>query len=1128
MWDNRLEYDGGFDLSGDVAGEGREVSFTAPVTAAERRQARLYVKNLKDTELFAEVKITVDTEALEQTKNNGDNWPMVGLTFYGDKTTVNGKTASCALSMGVTLSLDAENNFNSLYWADPLNGASFTDSRHYDTSNPFDPTRPEGFTLTAYRDGETFYLFCNDILYATVNVPYITADTAAYIGLTVVNLPVKVTDYTFSCGEQARADFGTRLSQTAVVKTGEGVTVSGIEDGKAYNYKQELTFSVQVEEEYTLTQILLNGENIPLAELTDGAYKFVYYGGPLELEVLSVGKSKRVSLGEHTGAAVTVTDNEDLQHEYNNGDTVSFTVEPESEYYEIVAVKVNGEEVTAANGIYTRVFPSDGFFIITVECKVVKADVTFALSYENGTEIDAGKVSLAGATITLTSQADANEKYTVTVGENNAISEISGMKLGTYDVTTTAMNGKLKVAEFVCESTETRLNGTLKLRLTNGIAGNGSYKAELGEAFEINGIIGNRPSGNMVMTGLNAEGEVWFGATVRLSGAGASLNYGSMIGLYFETEAGSSWIEIGHPDGLSGASAGNGGVKYYDNVNKKYSTVGHVMTEEETAQLKGEGIRVAVCRTSEGELEVYFVIDGQLKKAVTFTENVIGTGAVMSFGVRLNTIYTGSTESEKGWIHNVDYAATAEELLGDELGTVEIKLNGAAYESGNANNAAIITVNGSGYELGERYTFTVTAVEGYNVTSVTVNGESATETDGQYAFVFNGKTEIAVETAAKGKVTLGEHTGAAVTVTDNEDLQHEYNNGDTVSFTVEPESEYYEIVAVKVNGEEVTAANGIYTRVFPSDGFFIITVECKVVKADVTFALSYENGTEIDAGKVSLAGATITLTSQADANEKYTVTVGENNAISEISGMKLGTYDVTTTAMNGKLKVAEFVCESTETRLNGTLKLRLTNGIAGNGSYKAELGEAFEINGIIGNRPSGNMVMTGLNAEGEVWFGATVRLSGAGASLNYGSMIGLYFETEAGSSWIEIGHPDGLSGASAGNGGVKYYDNVNKKYSTVGHVMTEEETAQLKGEGIRVAVCRTSEGELEVYFVIDGQLKKAVTFTENVIGTGAVMSFGVRLNTIYTGSTESEKGWIHNVDYAATAEELLGKDSAAD
>lgn len=349
-----------------------------------------------------------------------------------------------------------------------------------------------------------------------------------------------------------------------------------------------------------------------------------------------------------------------------------------------------------------------------------------------------------------------------------------------------------------------------------------------------------------------------------------------------------------------------------------------------------------------------------------------------------------------------------------------------------------------------------------------------------------------------------------------------------MSFTVGPESEYYEIVAVKVNGEEVTAANGIYTRVFPSDGFFIITVECKVVKADVTLALSYENGTEIDAGKVSLAGATITLTSQADANEKYTVTVGENNAISEISGMKLGTYDVTTTAMNGKLKVAEFVCESTETRLNGTLKLRLTNGIVGNGSYKAELGEAFEINGITGNRPSGNMVMTGLNAEGEVWFGATVRLSGAGASLNYGSMIGLYFETEAGSSWIEIGHPDGLSGASAGNGGVKYYDNVNKKYSTVGHVMTEEETAQLKGEGIRVAVCRTSEGELEVYFVIDGQLKKAVTFTENVIGTGAVISFGVRLNTIYTGSTESEKGWIHNVDYAATAEELLGKDSAAD
>ena len=75
------------------------------------------------------------------------------------------------------------------------------------TNTPFDPTREEGFTLTAFRDGETFYLFCNDALYATVEVPYITAETEAYMGLTVLNLPVKITDYTFSCGEQAIADF---------------------------------------------------------------------------------------------------------------------------------------------------------------------------------------------------------------------------------------------------------------------------------------------------------------------------------------------------------------------------------------------------------------------------------------------------------------------------------------------------------------------------------------------------------------------------------------------------------------------------------------------------------------------------------------------------------------------------------------------------------------------------------------------------------------------------------------------------------------------------------------------------------------------------------------------------------
>ena len=1035
MWDDRVDYDIGFDLNGDVAGENRQVTFAAD--PSNRREARLYVRDMKDTVLFAEAKFTVDQEAFQETQQNGDQWPMVGLAFYGDRTTVEGATASCALNMGVTLNTKETNHFNSLYWADPLNGESFTGKRHFITNKPFDPTREEGFTLTAFRDGKTFWLYCNGELYAKVEVPYITAETLAYMGLTVLNLPVKITDYKFSCGEEAIADFGTRLSREASVRAGEGVTVTGIENGGLYSYKQELTFTVKTDEAYTLTKILLNGESIPLKDLTDGSYTFTYYGGELDLEIVSVGKSKNVVIGEAIGATVTA----DLEREYESGDTVEFTVAPESDYYEIVSVRVNGEAVTATDGQYSREFPSDGFFIITVETKAVKSDVAFALSYQNGTAVEASKVSLQGATLTLTNKADASDTHTVTVGANNAVLTVTGLKIGgVYAVTTTAMNGKLNAEDFVCEGAAVALNGTLKLQLSNSINNVGGYKAELGADFAVNSIRsdgGTRPVGNLLMTGLDLEGEVWFGATVRLSGAGSSLNWGSMIGIYFGAASGDSWIEVGNPQSISGAKDGDGGVKYYKG---KYNANGYVMTADEKAMFTSEGMRVAICRTAEGNLEVYFVIGGTLKKVVSY-DNVI-TGAITTFGVRLNTIYTGSTESEKGWIRNMDYASSAKELLGSALdNNVEIKLNGAAYDGGSTEKAATVTVNGSDFEFGQTYTFTVTAANNYNVTLVKVNGKAVTGDNGTYSFTFYGNTVI-----------------------------------------------------------EVTSV---------------------LEYVDVTPTLGYEDGAAIDAGKVSLQGAKFTLTKTDEESVTYTITVGANNAVPSIQGMKLGTYRVTTTAMNGNLKVKDFVCDGAAT----VLKLQLSNGIDyTKGSGIAELGADFAVNGITGNRPVGNLLMTGLNLEGEMWFGATVRLSGQGASLNYGSMIGLCF----GTYWIEFGHPQNISGATENNGGVKFYDAAKKAYSSNGYIMTAEENALFKGDGLRVAVCRTADGKLELYFVIDGALKKVVTFEEACIGTGAITTFGVRLNTIYTGSTEAEKGWIRNVDYAGSAKELLGDELSSE
>lgn len=271
-------------------------------------------------------------------------------------------------------------------------------------------------------------------------------------------------------------------------------------------------------------------------------------------------------------------------------------------------------------------------------------------------------------------------------------------------------------------------------------------------------------------------------------------------------------------------------------------------------------------------------------------------------------------------------------MLGNLLGTaVEIKVNNSTTDD---TASVVISGNPSEYAVGKTYTFTVTPKSGYKVSSVTVNGEQATATDGEYSFVFYGKTEIEVKTVEKGKVTLGTHTGATVAVADNADLKKAYESGDVVTFTVSPESDYYEIVAVKVNGTTVTGTDGTYSQVYGDSNLFEITVETKVVKSDVTFALGYKDGAAIDASKVSLQGAQITLTNKVDESDTHTVTVETSNAVPEIKGLKIGaTYGVTTTAMNGKLKVKDFVCDGIATKL----QLQLANNIAGNGSYKLGL-----------------------------------------------------------------------------------------------------------------------------------------------------------------------------------------------
>lgn len=190
-------YDAGYDVSGDKEGADRKVEYKPDYQ--DVRQARLYARDVKDTELYVEARFKIG-----DVSSSPDRYPMLGFSFHGDPTKSGGETKSCVFHAGVTLDVKQENNpFNCTFTAAPVNGGDFVGVRSFNTRDPFDPTAEEGFKMSVYRKGADFYIYYNDILYDKKSVPFIGADTETFVGVFVINCPVTLTEYTVCAGEEA-------------------------------------------------------------------------------------------------------------------------------------------------------------------------------------------------------------------------------------------------------------------------------------------------------------------------------------------------------------------------------------------------------------------------------------------------------------------------------------------------------------------------------------------------------------------------------------------------------------------------------------------------------------------------------------------------------------------------------------------------------------------------------------------------------------------------------------------------------------------------------------------------------------------------------------------------------------
>lgn len=196
------------------------------------------------------------------------------------------------------------------------------------------------------------------------------------------------------------------------------------------------------------------------------------------------------------------------------------------------------------------------------------------------------------------------------------------------------------------------------------------------------------------------------------------------------------------------------------------------------------------------------------------------------------------------------------------------------------------------YEANASVSFTVTAVDGYEVTGVTMNGTALTGNNGTYSFAMPAaNVEIVVTAQAKlYELTL---TAANATVTGVATGMYAYNS--EISFKVEVASDYT-LKGVTMNDNALTAGNdGSYTFTMPAAEVALVVTTEKTQEEEA--AQPTVNGTAatdaddfIDAAK---SGSTITLPTGWELNT-------ETGVITDADGNTYATFESYYTATPGE------------------------------------------------------------------------------------------------------------------------------------------------------------------------------------------------------------------------------------
>ena len=552
------------------------------------------------------------------------------------------------------------------------------------------------------------------------------------------------------------------------------------------------------------------------AEMTDGELVDFFTGSEIVLPVNVTAANAQVN---------------GLEGAYKAGETVEFTVTPESGY-RVTKVTVNGEEVTLTEGRYSYQLKTDATSAnITVETEEIV--IVPETKTENATVNGLAASYKPGETVQFTVTAAVGYRV-VSVTANGELLTAEGGRYS-YKLSESAEALKIVVTaeEIIIVPVTQAQNATI-----GGISLQG-YK--IGETVEFTVT----PDSGYSVVKVTVNGE----EVTATAGKYSFLVSENTLQIAIVVET----AEILIVPQVQAQNATVNGLK----VNYKIGeTLTFTVTVDDGYKLVGVMVNGSAITEDEGGNYSYEIVaDVSAVNIVVTTQTVASAGIVPQ--VSAENVAVEGIESGKAYASGETLTFTVSPSRGYRV--VKVTLNGEEIVAGGSGysytvqdsdtaivivvqtelisleTSVTVTPEGSavveGYELAygidDVVTFTVKANAGYEMTRVTVNGYEVTASDNVYSYTVkdtDSAVEIVVETSKKQLTVSKTVTNATLG-----GLKESYTFGETVQFTVTPETGY-EVTEIKVNDNVIEAVEGAYSyTVLPEDTQINVTVTTQLI-----------------------------------------------------------------------------------------------------------------------------------------------------------------------------------------------------------------------------------------------------------------------------------------------------------